>query len=243
MPERSSVVDIRRIHSARTACGKRGAKRRRTNDCWAVSRGMPKDVATKRAGAETAARKYSRPHVRPCTSRSAAHATPCSHRATPRAPCYETHLTRRPMRTIRGCDASSSVRCIGHLAASAKPVRPTCHLAAAQTSCGATSAPKRLPLSIANFYLTPPGGGGVLSSQGASVCLRPLCHLFVHSQGLEALWLMKTFDVGGMTCAACQAHVEKAVCGLPGVQNVAVNLLSGAMAVDLTNNSSPKTTS
>ncbi len=42
----------------------------------------------------------------------------------------------------------------------------------------------------------------------------------------------ENFDVGGMTCAACQAHVEKAVCNLPGVQNVAVNLLSGAMAVD-----------
>lgn len=42
----------------------------------------------------------------------------------------------------------------------------------------------------------------------------------------------ETFDVGGMTCAACQTHVEKAVCKLPGVNNVAVNLLSGSMAVD-----------
>lgn len=25
------------------------------------------------------------------------------------------------------------------------------------------------------------------------------------------------FDVGGMTCAACQAHVEKAVAGVDGV--------------------------
>lgn len=40
------------------------------------------------------------------------------------------------------------------------------------------------------------------------------------------------FDVGGMTCAACQAHVEKAVSKLDGVNNVAVNLLSGSMAVD-----------
>ena len=39
------------------------------------------------------------------------------------------------------------------------------------------------------------------------------------------------FDVGGMTCAACQAHVEKAVCKLDGVQDVAVNLLSGSMQV------------
>ena len=35
-----------------------------------------------------------------------------------------------------------------------------------------------------------------------------------------------------MTCAACQAHVEKAVCKLPGVETVAVNLLSGSMTVD-----------
>ncbi len=40
------------------------------------------------------------------------------------------------------------------------------------------------------------------------------------------------FDVGGMSCAACQAHVEKAVTKLTGVQNVAVNLLSGSMSVD-----------
>ena len=40
------------------------------------------------------------------------------------------------------------------------------------------------------------------------------------------------FDVGGMTCAACQAHVEKAVTKLDGVSDVAVNLLSGSMAVD-----------
>lgn len=39
------------------------------------------------------------------------------------------------------------------------------------------------------------------------------------------------FDVGGMTCAACQAHVDKAVCKLDGVQEVAVNLLSGSMTV------------
>lgn len=39
------------------------------------------------------------------------------------------------------------------------------------------------------------------------------------------------FDVGGMTCAACQAHIEKAVCKLDGVSDVAVNLLSGSMQV------------
>lgn len=41
-----------------------------------------------------------------------------------------------------------------------------------------------------------------------------------------------TFDVGGMTCAACQAHVDHAVSKLDGVQSVAVNLLAGSMMVD-----------
>ncbi len=40
------------------------------------------------------------------------------------------------------------------------------------------------------------------------------------------------FDVDGMTCAACQAHVDRAVSKLDGVQSVAVNLLAGSMLVD-----------
>lgn len=40
------------------------------------------------------------------------------------------------------------------------------------------------------------------------------------------------FDVGGMTCAACQAHVDRAVSKLDGVESVAVNLLASSMLVD-----------
>lgn len=40
------------------------------------------------------------------------------------------------------------------------------------------------------------------------------------------------FDVGGMTCAACQAHVDRAVSKLDGVESVVVNLLAGSMLVD-----------
>ena len=40
------------------------------------------------------------------------------------------------------------------------------------------------------------------------------------------------FDVTGMTCASCQAHVDRAVRRIDGVSEVAVNLLSGSMAVD-----------
>ena len=40
------------------------------------------------------------------------------------------------------------------------------------------------------------------------------------------------FNVGGMSCAACQAHVEQAVSNLDGVENVVVNLLANTMTVD-----------
>ncbi len=40
------------------------------------------------------------------------------------------------------------------------------------------------------------------------------------------------FDVTGMTCSACSAHVEKSVRKLEGVQTVSVNLLSNSMSVD-----------
>ena len=44
---------------------------------------------------------------------------------------------------------------------------------------------------------------------------------------------MKTdkFQVSGMTCAACSAHVEKAAASVPGVNEVSVNLLMNSMVV------------
>ena len=41
----------------------------------------------------------------------------------------------------------------------------------------------------------------------------------------------ENFDVIGMTCSACSAHVEKSVKKVPGVQGVTVNLLSNSMSV------------
>ena len=41
----------------------------------------------------------------------------------------------------------------------------------------------------------------------------------------------KKFDVSGMTCAACSAHVEKAVQGVEGVSDVSVSLLTNSMTV------------
>ena len=43
--------------------------------------------------------------------------------------------------------------------------------------------------------------------------------------------MKQRFDVTGMTCSACSAHVEKAVRGC-GVQSVSVNLLQNSMTVD-----------
>lgn len=45
---------------------------------------------------------------------------------------------------------------------------------------------------------------------------------------------MKTekFDITGMTCSACVAHVEKSVRKLNGVQDVSVNLLTNSMSVE-----------
>ncbi len=42
------------------------------------------------------------------------------------------------------------------------------------------------------------------------------------------------FTVKGMTCAACSARVEKVTQGVPGVEQVEVNLLSGKMTVNAT---------
>lgn len=43
---------------------------------------------------------------------------------------------------------------------------------------------------------------------------------------------MRRYDVTGMSCAACQARVEKAVGKLHGVKSVSVSLLTGDMTVD-----------
>lgn len=44
------------------------------------------------------------------------------------------------------------------------------------------------------------------------------------------------FDIQGMTCSSCSAHVERAVKKLEGIQNVNVNLLSNNMTVEYNDN-------
>ena len=43
---------------------------------------------------------------------------------------------------------------------------------------------------------------------------------------------MEQYDVTGMSCAACSAHVEKAVGSVPGVSACSVNLLTNSMEVE-----------
>ncbi|WP_198666472.1 heavy metal translocating P-type ATPase [Paratractidigestivibacter faecalis] len=44
--------------------------------------------------------------------------------------------------------------------------------------------------------------------------------------------LKETFDIQGMTCAACSARVQKAASGVPGVTEASVNLLKNSMELD-----------
>ena len=43
--------------------------------------------------------------------------------------------------------------------------------------------------------------------------------------------MKQQFDVTGMTCSACSAHVEKAVAKINGVKKVSVNLIANSMVV------------
>ena len=44
--------------------------------------------------------------------------------------------------------------------------------------------------------------------------------------------MKQKFQVTGMSCASCSAHVEKAVGGIGGVEKVAVSLLTNSMTVE-----------
>lgn len=44
--------------------------------------------------------------------------------------------------------------------------------------------------------------------------------------------IKEKYDVYGMTCSACQSHVQKAVSGLKGIENCNVNLLTNNMVVE-----------
>ena len=52
--------------------------------------------------------------------------------------------------------------------------------------------------------------------------------------------MKQKFNVTGMTCSACSAHVEKAVCKLDGVDKVNVDLLGGSMLVEYGGETTPQ---
>ena len=48
--------------------------------------------------------------------------------------------------------------------------------------------------------------------------------------------MRQKFDITGMTCSACSAHVEKSVRKLGGINSVNVNLLKNSMVVEYDEN-------
>ena len=44
--------------------------------------------------------------------------------------------------------------------------------------------------------------------------------------------MKQTFDITGMTCSACSAHIDKSVSKIDGVNTVNVNLLQNKMSVE-----------
>ena len=54
----------------------------------------------------------------------------------------------------------------------------------------------------------------------------------VHDAGYEVSGETKTLPIGGMTCASCVAHVERALSDLPGVLSVNVNLATENATVE-----------
>lgn len=66
-------------------------------------------------------------------------------------------------------------------------------------------------------------------------------NIILYPRGVfEGVVMKEKFDVAGMTCAACQANVEKAVGKVPGVQEVSVSLLTGSMQVEFEDSVSPE---
>lgn len=60
-------------------------------------------------------------------------------------------------------------------------------------------------------------------------CLYPV--LIFHFPTKEVANIQEKYKVTGMTCAACQARVQKSVSNLTGVQECNVNLLKNSMVV------------
>ena len=58
--------------------------------------------------------------------------------------------------------------------------------------------------------------------------------------GMEGIMKSEKFQITGMTCAACSAHVEKAAAGVAGVDKVTVSLLMNSMTVEYEEPATPQ---
>ncbi len=58
------------------------------------------------------------------------------------------------------------------------------------------------------------------------------CALPISGVGNTGVYMKEKYNITGMTCSACSAHVTKAVAKVNGVKNVNVNLLSNSMVVE-----------
>ena len=56
-------------------------------------------------------------------------------------------------------------------------------------------------------------------------------HLTRHTDKRYPIYMKQTFTITGMSCAACQMHVERAVRALPGVVQADVNLLQNRLVI------------
>ena len=66
------------------------------------------------------------------------------------------------------------------------------------------------------------------------------CVFSAKRSGMEGIMKSEKFQITGMTCAACSAHVEKAAAGVAGVDKVTVNLLMNSMTVEYEEPATPQ---
>ena len=95
--------------------------------------------------------------------------------------------------------------------------------------------------NVENALKTVPGVSGVavnLGTEKATIDLEtnavPMDDLrqAVSKAGYRVGTTKATFNIGGMTCASCVAHVEHALARVPGVEKVQVNLATEQVKVD-----------
>ncbi|MBI2868362.1 MAG: copper-translocating P-type ATPase, partial [Chloroflexi bacterium] len=84
---------------------------------------------------------------------------------------------------------------------------------------------------VTNAVVNLATGKAVVEYDPALVTL-PVLKKAVDDTGYEAILSTASLNVGGMTCASCVEHIQKAVGDLPGVYKVVVNLAAGSARVE-----------